>query len=632
MTSEQWQRVKTIVSDARTKDPADRAAFVRSVCGDDQTLWREASSLLDSLDRVGDRFEQPVVGTPGAGAALRALIGVDALSESPADSMIGRRLGPYEIQRELGRGGMGAVYLASRIDAEFTQQVALKITKRGMDTDAIVRRFRTERQILAGLNHPHIARLLDGGTTPEGLPYIVMEDVDGQPITMYCDANSLSVVDRIRLFREVVAAVADAHQHLIVHRDIKPSNVLVSLDGRPKLLDFGLATILSPDRGGSGETESIKGWMTPDFASPEQIQGGRVTTASDIYSLGVLLYELLCGRRPFSRRSRGQDLVRAVDAQDAEKPSAVLARDEPDTGPPGVPTVTAAAISAARGTTTVRLQRALRGDLDNIVLKALNRDPARRYRAAQELSEDLQRHLEGRPVSARRDTFAYLATRFVRRHTAASAAMALLALTLVAATVITTAQARIAERARLQAERRFTEVRQLSTSFLFDFHDAIATLPGTTAAREMVLKTAHQYPGQPRAGCRRRSRADVGAVHGLSAARRRGRTSVGLAYRRHRRGLEELRPRPDAAPAAVTLEPRNTGYQHNLAVALARMGPIFQVKGDPQSAVTRTREAMQIMDRLVQQAPDPDIRRDAFRAPLISATPSPTWATTRRRS
>jgi len=183
MTSEQWQRVKSIVSEARTKDPAARAAFVRDACGGDQTLWREASSLLDSFDHVGDRFEQPLLGTPGAGAALRALIGVEALTDSPADSMIGRRLGPYEIQRELGRGGMGAVYLASRIDAEFTQQVALKITKRGMDTDAIVRRFRTERQILAGLNHPHIARLLDGGTTPEGLPYIVMEYVDGQPIT-----------------------------------------------------------------------------------------------------------------------------------------------------------------------------------------------------------------------------------------------------------------------------------------------------------------------------------------------------------------------------------------------------------------------------------------------------------------
>ncbi len=616
MTSEQWQRVKTIVSEARAKDPAERAAYVRTACGGDQTLWREASSLLDSLDRVGDRFETPVVGTPGAGAALRALIGVDALSESPADSMIGRRLGPYEIQRELGRGGMGAVYLASRIDAEFTQQVALKITKRGMDTDAIVRRFRTERQILAGLNHPHIARLLDGGTTPDGQPYIVMEYVDGQPITTYCDANRQSVVERIRLFRQVVAAVADAHQHLIVHRDIKPSNVLVSVDGRPKLLDFGLATILSPDPAGSGETESIKGWMTPDFASPEQIQGGRVTTASDIYSLGVLLYELLCGRRPFVRRLRGPDLVRAVDTQNAERPSAALVRDEPDTGPAGVTAVTADAISAARSTTAVRLQRALRGDLDNIVLKALNRDPARRYRAAQELSEDLQRHLEGRPVSARRDTFVYLATRFVRRHTAASAAIALLAVTLVAATVVTTAQARIAERARIQAERRFSDVRQLSTSFLFDFHDAIATLPGTTAAREMVLNTAHQYldslaqdAGNDRALTLELSTAylRLADVEGRPSASRTGDTDAAL--KNYDRALMLRRQ-------LVTLDPGNTDYQHNLAVALVRMGPIFQVKGDPQNAVIRTREAMQIMDRLVQRAPGPDIRRDAFRAPL----------------
>ena len=613
MTSEQWQRVKSIVSEARTKDPAARGAFLRDACGGDQTLWREASSLLDSFDRVGDRFEQPLLGTPGAGAALRALIGVEALTDSPADSMIGRRLGPYEIQRELGRGGMGAVYLASRIDAEFTQQVALKITKRGMDTDAIVRRFRTERQILAGLNHPHIARLLDGGTTPEGLPYIVMEYVDGQPITTYCDANRLGLAERLRLFREVVAAVADAHRHLIVHRDIKPSNVLVSVDGRPKLLDFGLATILSPDPGGSRETESVKGWMTPDFASPEQLQGGRVTTASDIYSLGVLLYELLCGRRPFSRRSRGADLVRAVDGQDAEKPSVAVAREEPASGEA---TATSTAISTARGTTVARLQRALRGDLDNIVLKALNRDPERRYRGAQELSEDLLRHFEGRPVSARRDTFLYLATRFVRRHTAASAAMVLLAVTLVAATIITTAQAREAERARIQAEHRFTEVRQLATSFLFDFHDAIATLPGTTAAREMVVKTAEQYldsltqeAADDRALTMELSTAylRLADVEGRPSAARTGDTDAALKnYGRALMLRREL----------VTLEPGNAEYQHNLAVALVRMGPIFQVRGDPHSALTHTREATQIMDRLVQVVPGPDIRRDAFRAPL----------------
>ncbi len=616
MTSEQWQRVKAIVYDAGAIDPVERARFVADACRGDEALRLEVASLLASADRVGDRFERPVFTMPG-GDALRAMIGVDPADDEPGDAMIGRRIGPYEIRREIGRGGMGAVYLASRIDAEFTQEVALKITKRGADTDAIVRRFRAERQILAGLNHPHIARLLDGGTTSDGLPYIVMEYVDGQPITTYCDSHSLGIVERIQLFCEVVGAVADAHQHLIVHRDIKPSNVLVSADGRPKLLDFGLATILSPDPADGSETESVKGWMTPDFASPEQIRGGRVTTASDIYSLGVLLYELLCGRRPFRRRSRGAALIRDVDGQQASKPSAAVVRmDAPADAAGDSGEAIADAIGLARGTTVVRLQRALRGDLDHIVLKALHEDPGKRYRAAQELSEDLHRHLEGLPISARRDSFTSVATRFVRRHTAAAAALALLAITLVAATVITTAQARAAERARAQAERRFTEVRQLATSFLFEFHDSIDTLPGATRAREMVVKTAQQYldslaqdAGADRALTLELSTAylRLADVQGRPSASRTGDTDEAL--RNYERALALRR-------SLVALEPSNVEYMHSLGIVLVRMGPIFQVRGDPQSAVTRTREGMRIMDRLVEQAPGPDIRRDAFRAPL----------------
>jgi serine/threonine protein kinase len=610
MTSEQWQRVKAVVAEALAAEPAARDELVERACGADQTLRREVLSLLTSIDLAADRFEGPLIDTPGAGAALRALIDAES-TDAGADVMIGRRIGPYEIRCELGRGGMGAVYLASRVD-EFTQEVALKIIKRGMDTDAIVRRFRTERQILAGLDHPNIARLLDGGTTPDGLPYIVMEYVDGEPITTYCDVHTVGIAERLALVRSVVDAVGYAHQHLVIHRDIKPSNVLVTRDGRPKLLDFGLATVLTPDQ--PLDTNTADRWMTPDFASPEQVRGGRVTTATDVFSLGVLLYELLCGRRPFSRTpGSGPAWTRAIAEEVADRPSVALMnapRDSPGSRP------VADAISAVRATTTPRLRRRLRGDLDTIALKALDPDPARRYGVAQELSEDIHRHLVRLPIAARADTFVYRATRFVRRHTAAAAAVALVATTLVGATIVTTEQARIARQERERAERRFKDVRQLASSFLFDFHDAIATLPGSTAAREMVVKTAQQYLDS--------LTLEAGTDHELLL-------ELSTAYLR----LADVQGRPSASRTGdtdgalknyeqalalrrrlVALEPSNVEFAHSLAIALVRMGPIFEVRGDPRSAIDRTREGLAIMDRLIVQAPGPEIRRDAFRAPL----------------
>ena len=304
MTSEQWQKVKAIVFEAQAREPSSRAAFVTDACAGDEALHREVSSLLESIELARNRYETPALDARGAGPLFQSVIAGGAHDASLVE-MIGRRIGPYEIQRELGRGGMGAVYLAGRADSEFRHEVALKIIKRGMDTDAIVRRFRTERQILADFKHPNIARLLDGGTTSDGVPYLVMEYVQGQPITAYCDQRRLGIPDRLAIFRKICAAVAYAHQNLVVHRDIKPSNVLVSSDGEPKLLDFGLAKILGSDSD-AHETETVHRWMTPGFASPEQLRGDRVTTVSDVYSMGVLLYELLCGRRPFSQFEIGR--------------------------------------------------------------------------------------------------------------------------------------------------------------------------------------------------------------------------------------------------------------------------------------------------------------------------------------
>ena len=602
MTSEQWKQVKAIVFEAQALDPASRAAFVSSACAGDGNLHREVSSLLESIELARNRFETPPFDGHDAGALLQSVIAGGGLDVSV--EMIGRRIGPYEIQRELGRGGMGAVYLAARADSEFRHEVALKIIKRGMDTDAIVRRFRTERQILADFRHPNIARLLDGGTTSDGLPYLVMEYVQGQPITAYCDERRLGIDERLGIFRKICAAVAYAHQNLVVHRDIKSSNVLVSSDGEPKLLDFGLAKILGSDAG-AHETETVHRWMTPAFASPEQLRGDRVTTVSDVYSMGVLLYELLCGRRPFSRfETDGAALVRAVCEDEPEKPSAAAGGEALD------------AVSALRGMSPERLLKRLRGDLDNIVLKALDKEPSRRYAGAWEFSDDIRRLQAGLPVSARADTLTYLVAKFVRRHKVPAVAAAVMAVTLVSATVITAAQASIARRERANAERRFKEVRQLANAFLFDFHDAIATLPGSTPAREMVVKTAQEYLNglAEEAGTDRDLLSELstaylklGDVQGRPSASRTGDTDGALAS--YSQSLA-LRRRLAAA------EPANVTFQQDLAIVLVRIGRILEVRGDPTAAIVRAREALEITQRLVARAPSAELRRDAFRAPL----------------
>jgi serine/threonine protein kinase/Flp pilus assembly protein TadD len=603
VTPEEWRRIKAIVFEASALEPAVRPSFIAQACGGDDSLLWEVSSLLESMEGGAGRFDNPPIETNEPGPALQSF--VDGADLDEERDLIGQRIGPYEIQRELGRGGMGTVYLASRADREFTHAVALKIIKRGMDTSAIVRRFRTERQILADLEHPNIARLLDGGTTADGLPYLVMEYVDGRPLTTYCDERGLSIGERLGMFRKICEAVAFAHQHLVVHRDIKPSNVLVSRDGEPKLLDFGLAKILDAQ---TSETETVHRWMTPMFASPEQLRGDRITTVSDVYSLGLLLYELLCGVRPFGHvESTSVELLRAVLEEEPEKPSIAAARHASD------------AIGRSRQVGPERLRRTLRGDLDNIVLKALQKDPARRYATAQDLSEDIRRHLARLPVSARRDTFLYHAAKFVRRHTAAVAAAAIIAVTLVAATVVTLAQARIAQREREHAQRRFKDVRQLANAFLFDFHDKIATLPGATPAREMVVKTAQEYLSSlaQEAGTDRELLSELstayfklGNVQGRPSASRTGDTDGALASYSEALALRRR---------LAALDPSNPSAQHDVASVLVRMGPVFQVRGDPGKAIELTREAMQITDGLLARTPGPsgaDIRRTAFRAPL----------------
>jgi serine/threonine-protein kinase len=453
MRTEEWQKVEEILNTALELEPAARRQFLAGVA--DPLLRREVESLLACEEK-----------TDGFLAAPALAFSADFFDDGDGpEERGGQTVGRYRIIREIGRGGMGAVFLAERSDGEFQQRLALKIVRRGFADSDLARRFRQERQILASLNHPNIARLLDGGVSNDGEPFLAMEYVEGLRVDEYCDAHSLSTDERLSLFLAVCQGVSYAHQNLVVHRDIKPSNILVTGEGVPKLLDFGIAKLINPEaEGGAAETVTGLRAMTPDYASPEQVRGLSVTTATDVYSLGVLLYELLTGHRPHRLKNRRTDeIARVICENEPERPSTAVSRVEEVTGADGV-TLTPETISERRRRTPEQLRRTLRGDLDNIVLMAIRKEPQRRYASVAQFAEDVSRYLEGRPVLAHKDTFSYRAAKFVRRHKAGAAAVVLVVSALVGGIVATawqakraTAQARIAaaerDRARIEAAK-----------------------------------------------------------------------------------------------------------------------------------------------------------------------------------
>jgi non-specific serine/threonine protein kinase/serine/threonine-protein kinase len=488
MSADRWQRLNEIFHAAVAVRPGGRAAYLDEACAGDDALRREAAELLDAHLRAE------------SDANAFAHLGI-RLDEPASPSVEGHRIGPYLVSGEIGRGGMGAVWLAERADGQFRQRVAIKLIKRGMDTAQILGRFRVERQILASLDHPHIARLLDGGTTDDGLPYFVMEHIEGQPIDRYADERRLSVRDRLALFLQVCDAVTYAHQHLIVHRDIKPQNILVTSAGVPKLLDFGIAKVLQ-DAGDQGTlTMSGQQLLTPDYASPEQVAGLPTTTQTDVYSLGVVLYELLTGRSPYTPRTWSTpDVFESVRSGDVERPSTAIVRPATGEGTRRHAAAGADRPAATGAGSLERLRGQLRGDLDAIVLSALRKEPGRRYGSVEAMATDIRRHLAGLPVRARADGVWYRGLKFARRNRVAVAAALLVALTLVAGAIATAwqarnarIQARLAQEAQARAERRFAEVRRLANAVLFDYHDAIQNLPGATPVRARLVRDALQY-------------------------------------------------------------------------------------------------------------------------------------------
>lgn len=404
MSPERWKQIEEVFQSALDLSHEERGGFIARACADDAELAAQVNALVAQYEQAGDFIEAPAI----AVSPLRTVGGSLATTpeaETADDPMTGRRVGSYRLVREIGRGGMGAVYLAERADSEYRKLVAVKVVKRGMDTDFILRRFRHERQLLATFDHPNIARLLDGGTTDEGLPFFVMEYVEGQPLYQYCDSRQFTISERLRLFCQVCDSAAYAHARMVVHRDIKPSNILVTDAGVPKLLDFGIAKLLDPDLVPEAVTPTgtMMRLMTPEYASPEQVQGLPVTPASDTYALGVVLYELLTGHRPYEFANRSpHEIARVVCEVEPERPSRAFAKREgalPVEGVSGEAT-TLPFICETRHATPDSLRRELEGNVDNIVLKSLRKEPARRYASADDLRADISRHLEGRPVSA----------------------------------------------------------------------------------------------------------------------------------------------------------------------------------------------------------------------------------------
>src|SRR5437660_3838223 len=409
MPEQRAERLAELVKSAVECEPGSRATFLDEECRSDLAMRAEIESLLQQQEGASQFIEEPALHL-----AAESLIREGAFRS-------GQTIGDYEIVSLIGSGGMGEVYLAK--DRQLHRRVALKLIRRGMDSEDIVRYFKREEHLLASLNHPNIAQLYGGGVSIDGIPFFAMEYVEGQRLDEYCDERGLGTKERLQLFRKVCSAVTYAHQRLVIHRDLKPANIRVTAAGEPKLLDFGIAKLLDSENAPSrGQTLTLQGVMTPEYASPEQVRGENMTTASDVYSLGVVLYKLLTGQSPYrTKTNRPDEIVRAITEQEPTRPStAVKDRDSRSENRDSVDS-----------RFTLHDSRSLRGDLDNIILMALRKEPQRRYSSVAQFSEDIRRHLDGLPVVARTDTFQYRAGKFAQRHRVAVAAAFLILLSLV---------------------------------------------------------------------------------------------------------------------------------------------------------------------------------------------------------
>ncbi len=600
MNPEQWQKVKNILENALEKSPETRSVYLDEVCGSNENLRREVEKLLE--------FEQPEADLL-EGNAVSAVLENGLVSKN----FIGKQIGNYEIISELGTGGMGAVFLAERADGEFKQKTALKLIKRGMDSDAVLRRFINERQILASLEHPNIARLIDGGTTSDDLPFFVMEYVEGTTILEFAEAKNLNLEERLNLFREVCAAVSFAHQNLVIHRDLKPSNVLVTNDGKVKLLDFGIAKLLKSDE--ENQTATQMQVFTPEYASPEQVRGEKLTTATDIYSLGVILYELLTGNRPYKTESKNiAEIIKSVCETEPLRPSSVVSSQQSAVGKNTKDNGQRTTNDEQKTNPKSKIQnpKSLKGDLDNIILKALRKESERRYSSVEQFTEDIRRHQIGLPVSASKDTLSYRVTKFVARNRIAVASAALVVLVLIGGAVGTTWQAVRAERMRAdaelqrtRAERRFENLRKISNSLVSEIERAIRDLPGSLPARKLLLDRAVEQLDALAEDSDGNSELQLELVW---AYQNLGWMPDGK--------LSERRKIYEKAAALtekiLAVEPRNNKARDRLAMIYLDLIVISRMRGDVEYTVEHNQRAVEIVEDILREAPATPEFRDSF--------------------
>jgi len=601
--SKHWNKIQGWFEAALERQSAERNVFLQEACAGDLDLYQEVAALLEADEHPHSLLNGFAVGA----------INLEALA------LEGKLIGAYRIVREIGASGMGNVYLAERADGQFEQKVALKLIKLGLGSEETLKRFQSERQILARLQHPNIARLLDGGLTADGRPFFTMEFVEGKPIDQYCDQRRLAVDERLELFRTVCAAVQYAHRNLVVHRDLKPSNILITEDGAVKLLDFGIAKLL-----GTGEeapslatlTQMGQRVMTPEYASPEQVRGEPITTASDVYSLGVILYELLSGHRPYQLATRTPaEIEKLIGTTEPKKPStAVNVSDKAETA-------ATAAISLARRTQPKKLRRQLAGDLDNICLMALRKEPERRYHSVEQLLQDLTRHLQGLPVAARSSTVSYRTQKFVQRHklgVTMTTALVFLISGLIGFYTWRLAQER--NRAQLEA-RKAAQVAEF-LSDLFKISDPTEARGRTITARELLDRGAarieKELTTQPRVQATMMQ--VIGTVYESLAQYAAAGALLEKALARQRRLYGE--PHPEIAGTlrmlgevklaqgkldtaetlqrqALAMRRKIFGHEHEeVAQSLSSLGKLLYEKGDLGGVETATHEALTIRRKL----------------------------------
>ena len=548
MSSENWQELNELFAVAMEIAPNERASFIALI--ENKEIRAELESLLNAHDSSNKFLNKNAVE-----------LSAKTLLENDSEKLIGAQIGQFKIIKEIGRGGMGAVFLAERIGADFTQKAALKLIKRGMDTDFIVQRFQTERRILSRLNHPFIAKLFDGGTTDDGLPYFVMEYVEGKNLKEFCQTENLSEDAKLKLFRQICEAVAFAHRNLIIHRDLKPSNIIISEDKTPKLLDFGIAKVLDSDTENTEKTTTEFRLLTPKYASPEQLRGELVGTQSDVFSLGILLREIL-------------------------------------SEPPALAGGLSANIS------NVKTNSDLNSELKTIINKATHEEISRRYVSVEQFAEDIRRYQENLPILAQSDSFAYRTQKFIARHRFGAIAAGLILLTLLGGISATFWQFRRAQAERKLAEQRFNDVRGLANSVIFELHDEIQNLPGSTKARKLLVEKALEYLNKLEADAGN----DANLQHEIAMAYLKIADVQGQVFEASLLQTDEAeinyRKALQILEKTVEAEPKNFEFRRDLALACYRFAEALRGGNDLTEALSLEKRSAEIYEPLTKEQPE----------------------------